>query len=77
VTLSGTGLSGAHSLSTPLAFANQNIGGTQGRTVTLSNSGAGRLNVASILARTAPFALATAGSCGQPPFELSAGAAAL
>ncbi|WP_395791477.1 IPTL-CTERM sorting domain-containing protein [Aquimonas sp.] len=75
VALNGTGSSGTLSVSAAaVAFANQNIGGTQQRTVTVSNTGAGPLTVSSISAPTAPFALTTAGSCGATPFVLQAGA---
>jgi hypothetical protein len=75
VALNGTGLSGTLSMSTGMmAFGNQNVGGTSERTLTITNSGAGPLNVSAISAPAAPFALTAVGSCAAPPFTLAAGA---
>lgn len=75
VALSGTGLGGTAILSSSaLSFGNQIVGAGANQTVTLSNTGAGPLNVASISAPAAPFALVAGGTCGAAPFSLAAGA---
>lgn len=74
VALSGTGLSGTAALSsTALNFGSQVVGAGLNQTLTLTNTGAGPLNVASISAPTAPFSLVAGGTCAAAPFSLAAG----
>ncbi len=75
VVLNGTGLGGTAALSsTALNFGSQVAGAGSSQTLTLTNTGAGPLNVASISVPTAPFSLAPGGSCAAAPFTLAAGA---
>lgn len=75
VALSGTGLGGTAALSTSaLGFGNQVVGTGGNQTLTLSNTGAGPLNVSAISAPAAPFSLVAGGTCAAAPFTLAAGA---
>ncbi|HET6546436.1 MAG TPA: choice-of-anchor D domain-containing protein, partial [Rhodanobacteraceae bacterium] len=71
-TLHGTGVTGTLSIApTTLDFGSVAVGDTApAQSVTLSNSGAGTLEVDAIDAAGAPFA-ATGGTCGSPPFDLA------
>lgn len=74
--LSGTGVlqPGVLGVSTTtLAFGGQTVGSTSLRTLTVSNTGAGPLNVTAISLPAAPFSLAAGGTCGAVPFSLAAG----
>lgn len=54
-------------------FGSQSVGiATAAQTVTLSNTGAGGLNVTALTAAAAPFAL-TGGTCGATPIAIAAG----
>ncbi len=75
ITLQGTGVAGALAVSpNPLEFGNQLVGTTSGAlTATLSNPGAGSVDVTALPAPSAPFAR-TGGSCAAAPFTLNSGA---
>lgn len=74
VALSGTGLGGTAALSSSsLSFGSIVVGAGANQTLTLSNTGAGPLNVSAISAPTAPFSLAAGGTCAAAPFTLAAG----
>lgn len=74
ITLTGTGvapLPGVASLSAgSVNFGNTGVGQNRTTTVTLSNTGAGPLQVTGITAAAAPFAL-TGGTCTAVPFTLA------
>lgn len=59
---------------TNLAFGPQSVGGTTPRTLTITNVGTANLNVTTLSAPAAPFAVAAGGTCGAVPFTLAAGA---
>jgi hypothetical protein len=73
--LTGTGTAaGALSYSsTTVDFGAQNTGSTVLRTLTLSNTGGGPLQITAVTAPIAPFAQ-TGGTCGATPISLAAGA---
>lgn len=75
IALSGTGVSGALTVSpNPAAFGNQRVGTTSApTTVTLTNTGDGSVSVTALPDPAAPFAR-TGGSCGSLPITLAAGA---
>lgn len=75
IALSGTGVSGALSVTpNPAAFGNQRVGTTSAATtVTLTNTGDGSLVITALPDPAAPFAR-TGGSCGSLPITLAAGA---
>lgn len=74
IALSGTGVSGALSVTpNPVAFGNQRVGTpSAASTVTLTNTGDGALTVSALPAPTAPFSR-SGGSCEAVPFTLNAG----
>lgn len=75
IALSGTGVSGALTVSpNPAAFGNQRVGTTSApTTVTLTNTGDGSVSVTALPDPAAPFAR-SGGSCGALPINLAAGA---
>jgi hypothetical protein len=74
IALSGTGVSGALSVTpNPVAFGNQRVGTTStATTITLTNTGDGVLTVSALPDPAAPFAR-SGGSCAAVPFTLNAG----
>jgi hypothetical protein len=74
IALSGNGIAGEFSATpNPVAFGNQLVGTTSAAlTATLSNSGAGSLNVTALPDPTAPFAR-SGGTCGATPFVIAGG----
>lgn len=55
-------------------FGGQNVGAGANSTLTISNTGAGPLQVTGIAAPTAPFSVVAGGTCAATPFTLAAGA---
>ncbi len=74
ITLSGTGVQGALTISpTTVDFGDQSVGTTSGAsTVTLSNTGNATLNVTTLTPATSPFAR-LGGTCGGTPIAITAG----